>query len=165
MRRVTLILMAVLLSTTILAANVGVIDYETVRKSYIGYKTAVDELTKEQMRLQAEIDKKKLEFENDRAALTDESSKEEVADVEKKWTDLNSFVQKASQELKQKEYSKMREVDFALETILKIVIKDIQKDENVDVFLYKQAVLFGGVDYTDKVIEVLEGKAPEKVEL
>ncbi|QTL96889.1 hypothetical protein GM661_02310 [Iocasia frigidifontis] len=45
---------------------------------------------------------------------------------------------------------------------VKVVIEEIRKDKNIDTVLYKDSVYYGGLDITEKLVEMLDSKYDEE---
>ncbi|MTI59222.1 MAG: OmpH family outer membrane protein [Firmicutes bacterium] len=45
---------------------------------------------------------------------------------------------------------------------VKVVIEEIRKDKNIDTVLYKDSVYYGGIDITEKLVEMLDSKYDEE---
>ncbi|MFA5323359.1 MAG: OmpH family outer membrane protein [Smithella sp.] len=130
------------------AATIGYIEVQKVFSSYEKTKKAQEQMGEKEKEIQAEIEKKQKQVEKERAnGASDKELRKMVEKFEKeldpKRKDITEAQQKITQEIE--------------EDIIK-ASEEAAKKMNVEAVINKQVVITGGVDLTDKVIEILNKK-------
>lgn len=173
-----LVLISVLLISLTSFATIGTVDSQKVAQGYSAYKDAMEFLQKEGKRLQADLDVRKNEYDSEIQKYIEkydiqvsEEDKDVQAKLDEKLTDkekeelrrsrsaLETYFKMIQSSLSQQEAEQMNKI----RTDIQVAIKEIAKQEKLDVILEKQTVVFGGLDITQKVIDFLQGA--EKIEL
>ena len=130
------------------AASLGCIDFQKVFSSYEKTKKAEEQINKKTQILQEEVTKKQkqIEKEKENGMAND---------------DLKSLVTKIQKELepKQQEIINLKQkLEGEIRDDIVKATADLSKKEGLEAIVDKKAVITGGVDITDKVIEQLKKK-------
>ena len=130
------------------AASLGYIDYQKVFSGYEKTKKAEEQINKKTQILQEEVTKKQKQIEKEKEnGMANDDLKTLVTKIQK---ELEPKQQEIIN-LKQKLESEIRD-DIVKATA------DISKKEGLEAIVDKKAIITGGVDITDKVIEQLKKK-------
>jgi outer membrane protein len=145
-KHIGFILGAVMMITTWAHAEaLGVVDMQAVFMSYKKTEVARKDFEKKQAELQKEMDKKQKELEK---AQADNKKPEEI----------QKLVTSIQEELKPKQEALMELNNQLMGTIRQDILnasQSVAKKYGVDVVVDKQAVLYGGFDLTNFVIDEL----------
>lgn len=145
------------LSVTAFAEKIAVVNTQEVIAKYSGTKSAEAVLQKEAQKMENEINQKQVALQKEEVALQSKGAK--LTDAEKKafeakvqgfYKDVNN----SKQSIGKLEHDKMSVI---FEKANKAV-QDVAKEGKYDYVLEQGAVLVGGENVTDKVIQKMEGK-------
>lgn len=130
------------------AATIGYIEVQKVFSSYEKTKKAQEQMAGKEKEIQSEIEKKQKQLEKEKAKGTSDKELRKMVEkfekeLEPKRKDITESQQKLTQEIE--------------EDIIK-ASDSVAKKMNIDVVINKQVVITGGIDLTDKVIELLNKK-------
>ncbi|MEN6422792.1 MAG: OmpH family outer membrane protein [Smithella sp.] len=130
------------------AATIGYIEVQKVFSSYEKTKKAQEQMARKEKEIQSEIEKKQKQLEKEKAKGTSDKELRKMVEkfekeLEPKRKDITESQQKLTQEIE--------------EDIIK-ASEEIAKKMNLEIVISKQVVITGGVDLTDKVIELLNKK-------
>jgi len=139
-----LVIMALLIATPAFCATIGSVDYAKVIQNYSKAKTAYNEIDDRATELQRYLMDKEKEFKRietpvQKAAFEERTAKEFAAKQE-------AFAKFKAQ----KEESVDKEIMNA--------VKAVALENKLDVVLDEAALLYGGVDVTQKIIQRLNGR-------
>lgn len=140
-----LLMMMVVLSAHTYAETIGVVDLQKVFVSYDETDKARKDFEKKQAELRKELDKKQKQLEK---AQKDNKKPEEIEALIK---DIQEELQPKQEELIQLN----NELMASIRTDILKATKKVAKNYGVDIVFDKQAVLHGGFELTDFVIDEL----------
>lgn len=152
MKKISIVAMSVfimgMMVGSVNAASLGYIDYQKVFSSYEKTKKAEDQINKKTQILQDEVTKKQKQIEKEKENGMSND-------------DLKSLVTKIQKELepKQQEIINLKQkLEGEIRDDIVKATSDLSKKEGLEAIVDKKAVITGGVDITDKVIEQLKKK-------
>jgi Skp family chaperone for outer membrane proteins len=128
------------------AASLGCIDYQKIFSTYDKTKKAEEQIKKKTEILQDEVTKKQKQVEKEKEnGMANDDLKALVSkmqkDLEPKQAEIIALKQKLENEIR--------------EDIVKATA-EISKKEGIETIVFKTAVVTGGIDITDKVINLLK---------
>ena len=139
------VMVLIFASTNTYAENFGIVDLQRVFVNYSETETARADFEKKQSELRSEIEKKQKKVEK---AQEDKKKPEEI---QKLITEIQEELQPKQEELIKLNNELMAKIRA---DIIKST-KKVAKDYGIDVVVDKQAILTGGFDLTEFVIEDL----------
>lgn len=130
------------------AATMGYIEVQKVFSSYEKTKKAQEQMGKKERDLQTEIAKKQKQIEKERAnGASDKELRKMVDKFEKEMDPKRKEIIESQQKITQE-----------IEGDIIKASEEAAKKMNLDVVINKQVLITGGIDLTDKVIEILNKK-------
>jgi Skp family chaperone for outer membrane proteins len=151
-----------LLTVTLLGDKIGFVDVQTIMGTHPKAKTIAEELNAEKSRLEKDINEKGAVYLANKQALEekgDSATEEEKTALLQQEKELQAYIAKLQKQLTQMEQEKTS----SLQTEVYTAIKEVAKENEVDIVINKTSVILGGVDLTKKVTEFLSGT--EKISL
>ena len=152
MKKISIVAMSVfimgMMVGSVNAASLGCIDFQKVFSSYEKTKKAEEQINKKTQILQEEVTKKQKQIEKEKENGMSND-------------DLKSLVTKIQKELepKQQEIINLKQkLEGEIRDDIVKATSDLSKKEGLEAIVDKKAVITGGVDITDKVIEQLKKK-------
>jgi Outer membrane protein (OmpH-like). len=135
-----------LMISSVNAASLGCIDYQKIFSTYGKTKKAEEQIKKKTEILQDEVTKKQKQVEKEKEnGMANDDLKALVSkmqkDLEPKQAEIIALKQKLENEIR--------------EDIVKATA-EISKKEGIETIVFKTAVVTGGIDITDKVINLLK---------
>ena len=147
MKKISLLILIFVLgfSTSIMAENIGTVDLQKVFMSYKETEKARKDFEKKQSELRKELEKKQKKL-------------EKAQKNNKKPEEIQKLVQEIQEELQPKQEELIKLNNELMASIRADILKSsrkVAKEYGVDIVIDKQAILTGGFDLTDFVIEDL----------
>ncbi|MEK9727910.1 MAG: OmpH family outer membrane protein [Candidatus Margulisiibacteriota bacterium] len=147
MKKLALLLFIFMIATTgvVHAENIGTVDLQKVFISYNETEKARKDFEKKQSELRKELEKK-------------QKTLEKAQKNNKKPEDIQKLVEEIQEELQPKQEELIKLNNELMASIRADILKSarkVAKEYGIDIVIDKQAVLSGGFDLTDFVIEDL----------
>ena len=151
----TLVLLTMVLSVATMAEKIGYINSGEIFQKYSKTVELRENLNKEKTRLENEIKTKEVVLQKTQLDLQSKGSsvtKEEKEKFQKEVEKLQKFVRDSQTKLGKEEMTRVTEID----KVLKTSVDKISKQEKMDYVLEGEAVRFGGINLTSKVLAEME---------
>ena len=143
-KKVLLLLMALCIMAPSFAANIGVVDYTKIVQNYSKAKTAYEEIDDRATELQRWLMDKEKEFKKIESPVQRKSFEEKTA---------KDFAQK------QEAFAKFKaQKEEGVDKDIQNAIKAVALEDKLDAIMDDQAIFYGGVDVTQKIIKKLNIK-------
>ncbi|MGY0393934.1 MULTISPECIES: OmpH family outer membrane protein [unclassified Fusobacterium] len=155
MKKIMITIMALSLSASVLAEKIGYVNSQEAFSKYSQTKTIQENLNKEKNRLENEIKQKEVALQKAQLELQSKGNKitdKEKEGFQKQVEAFQKFVRDSQAKLSKEEYTRMQEIDRAMQS----AIDSVAKAEKYDYILEAGAVKFGGKDITADVIKAME---------
>ncbi len=152
------LLAGILMTSNLLAMNIGALDPKEIYEKYPEAKKIQQELENEKSRIEKKLKKGKTELENMQKELQAKgelATDAEIKAFENRQMEISSELQQLNQSLAQKEHQKIGK----LNSEISMAIDEVAKIKDID-FVMDKSVLFyakdeSNIDITDDVLEFL----------
>ncbi|MEG0729688.1 MAG: OmpH family outer membrane protein, partial [Cetobacterium sp.] len=154
MKRISVLLIGLALSSSAFAVKMGYVNSQELFSKYSQTKIIQENLNKEKSRLENELKQKEIslqkmqvELQGKGAAATEQEKKSFQAKVD----EFQKLVRDSQTKLNKEEMTRLQEVERLINT----AVQNVAKTDKYDYVLEQGAVKYGGENITEKVLQVM----------